>query len=219
MPSLPGAVAQSLQQPVFQNASNIRGAAGTASLDPGKPVSSPTITNSGLLVAIIAIASTADTVATPAGWTLPTNGGPKDTTGGAALRAYVMTAPTNVAGTSFTKTGTAGAWRVSMGCIYRASATDDVQNASTAANGPSLAIPSATASVVDTLSFVLFAYSNTSAPSPITGFTESFKFSNVAAPADEACYRYNPASGTVTAGNVGIATNCGIVGFHVVCKG
>lgn len=70
----------------------------------------PTVAAGDLLIAAVMVLSQADTIATPDGWSLVA--GPDDSHAANAVRGYLFTRTASGGDTvTFTKTGTAGAWR------------------------------------------------------------------------------------------------------------
>lgn len=216
MPIPSPAILNSLPEPVWRSRTTQRVAAGTTTNDPGKPAG--TIA-SDLLIAHIDVLSLTDTVATPTGWTKPTGAGPIDTTGGAALRGYVMYAPGSVAGTSFTKTGTGGAWRVTISAIPGATVIDHITSAASSANGTAVLSAGVTPTVADTLRFVAVCYSNTTTCAPPNGFAPGEVYEETsAAPSAEASANYLYAAGAVAACTSTLGTNAGWVVFDMALR-
>lgn len=202
--------------PTLRSTSTLRTAAATGTSDPGKPSGTA---SSDLLLAQVAMASTADTCSAPAGWSAVTGAtNPTDTTGGATVRGYLFQAAGSVASTTFTKTGTNGVMRITILAIAGASAVDVAAVSSSAANSTVVSYPDITTTVNNCLLLELLDYNNTSAAAVNAPFTEQYENTSVAGPSQEGSTAPQTTAGASNGNTGSLGTSGGQVRWQIGVK-
>jgi hypothetical protein len=199
--------------PSFRSFSTARTTSGTANNNPGLPTGAA---STDVLLALVGIDSGSDTVAVPSGWSLIH--GPVRTTGGAPHTGYLMTAPGNVASTTFVKTGTDGPMRVNIGAYAGARWLDGSSASASSVNGSTILTDAIQTTANNTLAVVAFTYSSTGSATAPSGWTERYESTNSGAPCNATADKVI-ASPSSIGDDPTISISTGWVGFLVAIAG